>query len=222
MPKKLKVVEITEEPLTYDDVVKDVETVVEEEPSSSASIEEEPPTLKPTKPVKTKKVSSSSTPIEEEPPTIEPVEAVRMKKASPMGTCEGCGKTMTVKNLKYAHMFVCSAMQTSVVDDTPPPMPKLERTTCVIVEPSPVKKTTSKVKAEKSAETQPEKTKAKRQPEKSAEPQPDKPKAKRQPRKSAEPLEHSLNDVHTAPIVPRKATAVLKAELYGNLVANAL
>ena len=47
----------------------------------------------------------------------EPAEAVRMKKGHPVGTCEGCGKTMTLKNLKCAHGLVCPAKTKQFVND---------------------------------------------------------------------------------------------------------
>jgi hypothetical protein len=71
-------------------------------------------------------------PIEETAQIIEYVEPPNAKK---MSTCEGCGKSMTDKNLKYSHRKTCPANQPKTVlmevevedDESPPAPPKLER-----------------------------------------------------------------------------------------------
>ena len=128
---------------------------------------------------------------------IEPIEPVRMKKGHPTGTCEGCGKTMTLKNLKYAHNLVCPAKTKQFVKDVsfeseevmPVPVPpKLERQVAHVEEES----------AEK--------------------PKP-KPKAKRQPRVHAEE-KHVSHEVSAEPV--RASRGSKKIEVYSRLAAKAL
>ncbi len=113
MVKRIKISEVKVEPESYEAAVQEITQV--EEPTSEKTKVEEPPK------------------VEE---TIEPIEPVRMKKEHPTGTCEGCGKTMTLKNLKYAHHLVCPAKQKQFVNDVSfeseevmsvPIPPKLER-----------------------------------------------------------------------------------------------
>jgi hypothetical protein len=120
-----------------------------------------------------------------------------MKKGHPTGTCEACGKTMTLKNLKYAHHLVCPAKTKQFVSDVSfeseevmsvPIPPKLERQITHVEEES----------AEK--------------------PKP-KPKAKRQPRVHAEE-KHAIPEVSAEPA--RVYRGNKKAEVYSRLAAKAL
>jgi ssDNA-binding Zn-finger/Zn-ribbon topoisomerase 1 len=60
-----------------------------------------------------------------------PVEPPQVKEKQ-MGTCEACGKNMTLKNLKYSHKLICPALRHEVEVETeeepevvePPPKPK--------------------------------------------------------------------------------------------------
>ena len=123
MPKKIKVTEIKEEPTSYDDVVDNIkseEAVVETPPI------EEPPL-----------VEEVSQVVETSPVEVTP-EPTKKEKA--MGTCEACGKTMTMKNLKYAHKLICTSIERDlpdlveeepVVEEPPTPIakPRIKRTT---------------------------------------------------------------------------------------------
>jgi len=77
--------------------------------------------------------------VEASPPQIEEpsqeIEEIKTSSNKKMSTCEGCGKTMTDKNLKYSHKRTCPANQPKTVlmeveveeDESPPAPPKLER-----------------------------------------------------------------------------------------------
>ena len=94
MVKRIRLSEVKVEPESYEAAVQEV--VQAEEPKIEETKVEEPPK------------------VEE---AIDPIEPVRMKKGHPTGTCEGCGKTMTLKNLKYAHNLVCPAKTKQFVKD---------------------------------------------------------------------------------------------------------
>ena len=89
--KRIRLSEVKVEPESCEAAVQEV--VQAEEPKKEESMVEEPPKVE------------------------EPAEPVRMKKGHPTGTCEGCGKTMTLKNLKYAHNLVCLAKTKQFVND---------------------------------------------------------------------------------------------------------
>ena len=174
MVKRIRLSEVKVEPESYEAAVQEV--VQAEEPKIEETKVEERPK------------------VEE---TIEPIEPVRMKKGHPTGTCEGCGKTMTLKNLKYAHNLVCPAKTKQFVKDVsfeseevmPVPVPpKLERQVAHVEEES----------AEK--------------------PKP-KPKAKRQPRVHAEE-KHVSHEVSAEPV--RASRGSKKIEVYSRLAAKAL
>jgi hypothetical protein len=174
MVKRIRLSEVKVEPESYEAAVQEITQV--EEPKIEETKVEEPPK------------------VEE---AIEPIEPVRMKKGHPTGTCEGCGKTMTLKNLKYAHNLVCPAKAKQFVNDVsfeseevmPVPVPpKLERQVAHVEEES----------AEK--------------------PKP-KPKAKRQPRVHAEE-KHVSHEV-SAELV-RVSRGSKKIEVYSRLAAKAL
>ena len=150
MVKRIRLSEVKVEPESYEAAVQEV--VQAEEPKKEESIVEEPPKVE------------------------EPAEPVRMKKVRPTGTCEACGKTMTLKNLKYAHGLVCPAKAKQFVNDVsfeseeviPVPIPpKLVRQ---VTRVDPVVKEVAEEVADEVAEEVVEKPKAK-----------SKAKAKRQP-----------------------------------------
>ena len=147
--------------------------------------------------VQAEELKKEESKVEEPPKVEEPIEAVRMKKGHPTGTCEGCGKTMTLKNLKYAHNLVCPAKAKQFVNDVSfeseevipvPTPPNLERQITHVEEES----------AEK--------------------PKP-KPKAKRQPRVHAEE-KHAIPEVSAEPV--RVSRGSKKAEIYSKLAQKAL
>ena len=171
MVKRIRLSEVKVEPESYEAAVQEV--VQAEEPKNEESRVEEPPKVE------------------------EPIEPVRMKKGHPTGTCEGCGKTMTLKNLKYAHSLVCPAKAKQFVNDVSfeseevilvPTPPNLERQITHVEEES----------AEK--------------------PKP-KPKAKRQPRVHAEE-KHAIPEVSAEPVKVSRGSK--KVEVYTRLAAKAL
>ena len=174
MVKRIRLSEVKVEPESYEAAVQEITQV--EEPKIEETKVEEPPK------------------VEE---AIEPIEPVRMKKGHPTGTCEGCGKTMTLKNLKYAHNLVCLAKTKQFVKDVSfeseevmpvPAPPKLERQVAHVDEES----------AEK--------------------PKP-KPKVKRQPRQHKEER-HTSHEVSAEPV--RVSRGSKKIEVYSRLAAKAL
>ena len=114
MPRKLKVTELKDEPISYDDVVKETETPEPEQPSVKEEIE---PLVE----------------VEIEQPLV-------AKPKKDKVTCEQCGKSMTAKNLKYAHHLVCTVANASKCCESE----KVEETPDIIVEqpPTPLKDTT--------------------------------------------------------------------------------
>ena len=102
--------------------------------------------------------------VEEPPKVEEPAESVRMKNGQPTGTCEACGKTMTLKNLKYAHCLVCPAKAKQLVNDV-----SFESEEVMPV-PIPTKLVRQVTHVEEESEEKPKpKAKAKRQPRQPAE-----------------------------------------------------
>ena len=86
MVRKSKTSEVNIDDVSYDAIV---ETVSKEEEKP-----EEPPTEQKEEPEVTPEI-----PFEPKP-----------KKEAAKGVCEGCGKEMTLKNLRYAHKFVCAGL----------------------------------------------------------------------------------------------------------------
>ena len=54
-------------------------------------------------------------PAKEEVTNTEP--ETQKEEGKPKATCEHCGKTMTVKNLKYAHHLICPAIDRNEPDE---------------------------------------------------------------------------------------------------------
>lgn len=131
---------------------------------------------------------------------------VKAKKQAPMATCEWCGKNMTAKNLKYSHKPICPsrprdeetpaaeepAVEEPPADDQPAKAP-----------PKPKLKRAVTVTDEVSEQEPPSEAK---------------PKSKPRAKPKAKPSE---TQSEAAPPV-RRSKAVAKAELYEQLVANAL
>jgi hypothetical protein len=222
MPRKVKVTEVPiNENASYDDVVNSVTTDVEETP-----VVESTPTIE------------TTAPIEE---TV-PLKTVPEKKETAKGTCEGCGKTMTLKNLRYAHKSVCPANKKldeqlpsetveTVEESSPPPPSKLKRTKTTVndvkVEPEPkpviptepvVMKAKSKPKAKPKTEQFVLDVEFDEQPQEEEKPKP-KPKAKRTPK---EPVQIKQQSVEENYIEPRKSRLLKKIELYDKLASQAL
>lgn len=102
-------------------------------------------------------------------PTVEPstddgFETVKSKNKKPveMATCEYCGKSMTMKSLKYTHCLICPKRPniptidcTGDINEVPeqaPPKPKLQRSVTVVDEPvTPKVKAKAKPRAKKTA-----------------------------------------------------------------------
>lgn len=187
--KALKVVDVD---ASYDDIVDDATNEIVE----NEIVEE-----------------AEESPQEEEQP--EP----QVKKSAPMATCDGCGKTMTVKNLKYAHKHICPAL--TKVADAPPEKPEIEEFEASsneaevdsepeIPEPSPKPKPKAKAKSKipkSSAETaevpKPKKT------------------INKIPRTISRTYKDAAEESAAVPLV-RKPRAVARAEHYAKLASGAL
>ena len=199
MPKKLKVSAVKEEPVSYDDVVKDVTEVPEETPE----VVVEPPV-------------ENLTPVLEEPVA---------QTEKPKGTCEACGKTMTMKNLKYAHRLICPAVDRSgrpesfeELEDALPPPPKLVRSVTKVDSDE-----SDHVEHEVPTKDLRSNKKSKNKDANVIKPNLKKSKSKEKEElvgitKKQEPAEFAL----VPPQVSRRSKAVEKAEKYEKLVANAL
>lgn len=198
--KTLKVVDVD---TSYDDVVDEVvgnadDAVVEETPQTVDS------------------VAPEETPEAAPEETVEVTNVEKPKKTQPMGTCEACGKTMTMKNLKYAHKFICSAVKPANVpavevlevsssgeEEAPvaPPKPKAKAKAvkkAVVVSAEPDVKNLPKKTIEKKPKPAVEKAKPKAQAKPAAKPEPEQ-------------------------LVPmRKPRAIVRAEHYAKLASHAL
>ena len=109
MPRKIKVVPVAEMEIKQDPIVEIPNEPTPTEISSNQSVEvnvdPEPP--KPEEIIQSEDEIKVTTNKEE-----------LVKNKAPTGTCELCGKTMLLKNLKYAHPKVCKSKP-----PTPPPPP---------------------------------------------------------------------------------------------------
>ena len=109
MPRKIKVVPVAETEIKQDPIV---EIPNEPTPSEIASNQSVEVNVDP-EPPKSEEVIQS----EDEIKVITNKEEI-IKNKAPTGTCDLCGKTMLLKNLKYAHPKVCKSKP-----PTPPPPP---------------------------------------------------------------------------------------------------
>jgi hypothetical protein len=174
--KKIKVSDIQEEPIAYEEVVREVGTPPNEQQQSSSSAGTEPETPAPL-PSKEK------------------------------GMCEACGKTMTMKNLKYSHKFTCSALRKAE------PEPEIEEDTEeeIVMEEAPPKPALRRMKST-----------YEHSPVQPVEEIPLKiPKAKRVSNRVPKQYEFQPT-MDVAPVQPKMTKAMLKAEKYHNLVCQAL
>lgn len=146
-------------------------------------------------------VEAVEQPIEQTPePVMETTEPVvetqtKPKKEAAKGTCENCGKTMTLKNLRYSHSLICKAKPVNSESETVEPIPekpKLVRSVTVHPEPEEVKPEEVKPVEVKPKEVKPKVKKIK------------------------------VQNEFENPVVQKKSKAVLKAEKYDALVKNAL
>ena len=119
--RKVKVVEVVQDDMKYDDVV---ETVTTPEPEPEPEVVPE--------------VTPEVVPEIVPEAVLETIPEVKPKKQVVMATCEGCGKEMTAKNLKYAHSLICPALNVHVEEEVveeevveEKPKPKLRRTKTV-------------------------------------------------------------------------------------------
>jgi hypothetical protein len=113
-----------EKPVVIDDDKADEEVVVVQKKTRakrSTSKEEKPP--KAPRP----KRASKATPVEAEmvppiepvlPVVEEPVEPVKMKKIIEKATCPDCGKNMSLKTLKYNHVYSCPSKKAEPANTT--------------------------------------------------------------------------------------------------------
>lgn len=201
MVRKIKTVEVKEDNVSYDDIV---ESVSKPEPEVVEEVvaEEHPVEI---------------TPEMKEDVKEEPTSDKKPKKEMPMATCDGCGKTMTVKNLKYAHRLICPAVLSEEVVEAPPPPPILKRSESVPpsvgdeeeIKPKPKAKSKNKiVKVDEEVNEIPPVQKKTKQ---------------TRVRKVSESKTESAETIAPAePVVMKKSRAVIKAEKYSALAANAL
>ena len=111
MVKKIKVSPISDD-ACYTDVV---DAVTENETANGPAVEEvEQPTEEPT---------------ESNEPAPERITETKLKKEAAKGTCENCGKTATVNNLRYSHNLIRPAnnkqSESETVVEPTPEKPKL-------------------------------------------------------------------------------------------------
>ena len=178
MPRKIKMVEVKQDDINYEDVVETVTASIPEEVEVVPEIGE----------------ALSPPPSETIPIATEVVAPEKPKKEVPMATCEGCGKTMTVKNLKYAHKFIClkaeepeEVVVEEPIAEEPKPKKRLANKKIVIADVPEVREIPSVKKKSKSV-----------------------------PRKSAEPM-----CISAEPVIMKKPAA-LKAEKYAGLFEGAM
>ena len=109
MVRKIKVVPVVETEIKQDPIVEirnePTPSEIASNPSVEANVDPEPP--KPEEVIQSEDEIKISTNKEE-----------LIKNKAPTGTCELCGKTMLLKNLKNAHPKVCKSKP-----PTPPPPP---------------------------------------------------------------------------------------------------
>ena len=129
------------------------------------------------------------------------------KKEAETGTCERCGKTVTLTNLRYAHSKVCSDNSNEVKADIP--KPALVRTESALAP--------EEVKTPKKA-TKPKTVKVT-----NLETIVEVPTVQRKPRQTRpKKVPESVIVPPSEPVVMKKSRAVLKAEKYTALAADAL
>ena len=109
MVRKIKVVPVVETEIKQDPIIEipnePTPSEIASNPSVEVNVDPEPP--KPEEVIQSEDEIKITTNKEE-----------LVKNKAPTGTCELCGKTMLLKNLKYAHPKVCKSKP-----PTPPPPP---------------------------------------------------------------------------------------------------
>ena len=214
MVRKIKTSEVKIDNVSYDAVVETVSKVDEPTVEEPAKHETEPDVGQ------RPETESPVTNAGDLPPTVgqqfekeelvpndgEQVEQ-KPKKEAEKGTCEICGKTMTLKNLKYAHSKVCSVNIDEVKEDIPKPAlvravsalpPEENKTPKKAAKPKTVKVTNLETIVEvPTVQRKPRQTRPKKVPE-------------------------SVIVPPSEPVVMKKSRAVLKAEKYTALAAEAL
>jgi len=207
MVRKIKTSEVKIDNVSYDAVVETVSKVDEtpvEEPTKPELVPDVGRQLKQEETVqnvldhveKEELVPDDGDQVEQKP-----------KKEAEKGTCERCGKTMTLKNLRYAHSKVCSDNSNEVKADIP--KPALVRSDSALG-PEEVKKPKKTAKAKTVEVSQ------------SAEVV-EVPTVQKKPRQTRpKKVPESVVAPPSEPVVMKKSRAVLKAEKYTALAANAL
>lgn len=214
MVRKIKTSEVKIDNVSYDAVVETVSKVDEPTVEEPAKHETEPDVGQ------RPETESLVTNAGDLPPTVgqqfekeelvpndgEQVEQ-KPKKEAEKGTCEICGKTMTLKNLKYAHSKVCSVNIDEVKEDIP--KPALVRAVSAL--PPEENKTPKKA------------TKAKTVKVTNLETIVEIPAVQKKPRQTRpKKVPESVIVPPSEPVVMKKSRAVLKAEKYTALAAEAL
>ena len=115
MVRKIKVVPVVETEIKQDPIVEipnePTPSEIASNPSVEVNVEPEPP--KPEEVIQSEDEIKINTNKEE-----------LIKNKAPTGTCDLCGKTMLLKNLKYAHPKVCKS-KPPPPPTPPPPTPNI-------------------------------------------------------------------------------------------------
>ena len=202
MVRKIKTSEVKIDNVSYDAVVETVSKVDEptvEEPAKQETVPDVGEQLE-----TEKLVGNVAEMVPDVGRHVEKEELVEQKpkKEAEKGTCERCGKTMTLKNLRYAHSKVCSDNSNEVKADIP--KPALVRTDSVLL-PIPKKAAKPKTVQVSTVETIVEVPTVQKKPRQT------------RPKKVPE----SVVAPPSEPVVIKKSRAVLKAEKYTALAADA-
>lgn len=224
MVRKIKTSEVNIENVSYDAVVETVTKVDEptvEEPVKQELIPDVGEQLKqemvPNVPERLKQelpsdVGHPGEQLEKKP-----------KKEAEKGTCPNCGKTMTLKNLKYSHAKKCNVnTETELKEEVPKPIlvrtdstlpPEEIETSEAVKNPEAVKKPKSAAKPKAVVEVIPEESvEVVEVPTVQKKPRTTRPKK----------VPESVAVLPSEPVVMKKSRAVLKAEKYETLFQNAI
>lgn len=214
MPRKIKTSEVKIDDVSYDAVVETV-TKVDEAPTEEPSVGSQEMVANVGGQVEEmvrnvpEQVLVRNVPEQVEDLVRNVAEQVekKPKKETEKGTCEKCGKTMTMKNLKYAHQAICSGNKDVEIMEVPP-QPILVRSDSDFYDentqtPKPKRKNSNKIIEVISEEEVVEVPAVQKKPKQT------------RTKKVSEPAV-----VPSEPV--KKSRAVLKAEKYSALAANAL
>lgn len=205
MPRKIKTSEVKIDDVSYDAVVETV-TKVDEAPTEEPSVGSQEMVANVGGQVE-EMVRNVPEQVEDLVRNVAEQVEKKPKKETEKGTCEKCGKTMTMKNLKYAHQAICSGNKDVEIMEVPP-QPILVRSDSDFYDentqtPKPKRKNSNKIVEVISEEEVVEVPAVQKKPKQT------------RTKKVSEPA--------VAPSEPvKKSRAVLKAEKYSALAANAL